>query len=91
MLGTRVAARAHVLGVGGDAVVHLLLEVGVALDEAGAEAVADAEQVVEDEHLPVGRGTRADADHGDLQERHQLLGDRAGDRLEHEREAARLL
>ena len=66
VLGRRVAARAHVLGVGADAGVHLLLEVGVALDEARAEAVADAEQVVEDEHLPVGRGPGADADHGDL-------------------------
>ena len=87
----RVAPRAHVLGVGGDARVHLLLEVGVALDEARAEAVADAEQVVEDEHLPVGGGAGADADHGDLDGGHQLLGDRARDRLEDEREAARLL
>src|SRR5271166_6619321 len=56
VLGARVAARAHVLGERRDAGVHLLLEVGVALDEAGSEAVADAEEVVEDEHLPIGGG-----------------------------------
>ena len=91
MLGSRVAARAHVFGVGRDALVHLLLEVRVALDEARAEAVADAEQIVEDEHLAVGRRARADTDHGDLDARHQLLGDRRRDRLEDEREATRLL
>src|SRR5450631_3618409 len=46
VLGAGVAPRANVLGVGGYAGVHVLLEVGVALDKARAQPVADAEQVV---------------------------------------------
>src|ERR1700682_3894692 len=90
-LGTRVASRADVFGVGYDARVHLLLQVGVALDEARTESVADSEQVMEDEHLAVGGGTRTDADDRYLDVGHQLLGDRAGYRLEDEREAPHLL
>src|SRR5204863_18240 len=70
---------------------NLLLQVGVALDEARAEAVADAEQVVEDENLTVGRGPGTDPDHRNLDARHDLLGDRTRDGLEDQREAARLL
>src|SRR6185437_2746937 len=71
--------------------VHLLLDVRVALDEARTETVADPEQIVEHEHLAVRRWPRADPDHRDLDARHQLLADGTRDRLEHEREAARLL
>ena len=44
--------------VGGDAVDHLLADLGVALHELRRMAAEDAEQVVEDEHLAVGRATR---------------------------------
>src|SRR5262249_7334291 len=49
------------------------------------------EQVVEHEHLTVGGGARADPDHRDLDLLHHDPGNRGGDRLEHDRETARLL
>jgi hypothetical protein len=54
-------------------------------------AVVDAQQVVEDEHLAVGRGTGADADHRDLDPRHHGSRQLARHGLEHDREAARVL
>jgi hypothetical protein len=91
VLGGRVAARAHVGRELGDARDHLVLQVGVALDEARAEALADAQQVVEDEHLAVGRRAGADADDDGLHARHEQLGHSRRDRLEDHGEAACLL
>ncbi len=91
MLGRWVATRAHVGGEGAHPGGHLVLQVGIALDEARAESVADPQQVVEDEHLAVGRGPGADADDRDLDARHQQLGDVGRDRLEDDREASGLL
>ncbi len=91
MLRRRVATLAHVGRVGRDAGVHLILEVRVALHEARAAALADPQQVVEHQHLAVGRGPGADADHRHVDQRHQLLGDGRRNGLEHDREAARLL
>src|SRR5207248_9768892 len=53
----REAAGADVLGEVPDAVRHRVEEVGVALDEARAVALADAQQVVEHQHLAVRGGT----------------------------------
>src|SRR3954463_1292567 len=55
VLGRRVAALADVGREAADATDHLVHEVAVALDEAGARTLADAQQVVEDQHLAVGR------------------------------------
>src|SRR3954447_18994873 len=91
VLGAREGAGAHVGGVlahGGD---HVALEVGEALGEAGREALVDAQQVVEDQDLAVGRRAGADADHGDLHVGHELLDHRRRDGLEDDGEAARLL
>ena len=54
-------------------------------------AAEDAEKVVEYEDLAVGRAAGADPDHRDRHPRHQRLGDLRRDRLEDDREAARLL
>ena len=91
MLGLGVAALAHVGGEGGHPLDHLLADVRVALDEARGVAVVDAEEVVEHEHLAVGGRARADADHRHLHARHDQLGERAGDRLEHDGEASGVL
>src|SRR4051794_10760894 len=91
VLGARVPAAPHVVGEGRDAGDHLVLEVRVALDELRAEPLADAEQVVEDEHLPVDRRPGADADDGHVEALHEDLRHRGRDRLEDEREAPRLL
>src|SRR6185312_4504066 len=82
VMGADLAA---VLGDRGD---HLLVDVGVALDEFGHVTGVDAEQVVEDEDLAGGRGTGADADAGDLELGDDRFGDRGWDRLEDDREAA---
>src|SRR3954470_9136745 len=79
VLGARVAACADVVGIGRDTRGPLVLPRRVALDEARAEALADAEQVVEDELLAVDRRPGADADDGDLHARHDLLGERRRD------------
>jgi len=47
VLGPWIPARAHILGKGRDARIHLLLEVGVALDKARPKSVANPQQVVE--------------------------------------------
>src|SRR5919108_3762552 len=86
-----VLARAYLVGEGGQALDHVVADAGVALDEAADAPVVDAEQVVENEHLPVRGRSRADADHRDLHARHDRLGERAWYRLEHDREAAGLL
>src|SRR3954451_963856 len=91
VLRARVAAAPDVVREGGDARDHLVLEVRVALDELRPEALPDAEQVVEDEHLPVHRGPRADTDHGHVEALHEDLRDRGRDRLEDQREAPGLL
>src|SRR4051794_15246880 len=91
VLGLRVAALAHVLGKSTHALDHLLLDVGVALHEAPHPAVVDAEQVVKHQHLAVGGRTGADPDHGHLEPRHDGRGEVAGDRLEDDRKAPRLL
>ena len=49
---------ADVGGVRADALDHLLAHLGVAADEPGLVALVDAEQVVEDENLAVGRRAR---------------------------------
>ena len=52
---------------------------------------ADTQQVVEDEHLPVGGKPRANADHRHLDAGHQGVGNRRGHRFEDDREATRRL
>ena len=91
MLGGRERPRTHLVGVGAHARDHLVLDRGEALGEARAVAVIDAQQVVEHEHLAVGGGTGADADDRDLHALHDRVGDRRGDGLEHDREAAGVL
>ena len=91
VLGRGEPTRAHVLRVGRHAAQHLALHVGVLLDELRLVAVVDAEQVVQHEHLAVGAGAGADPDHRDLHVVHDRVGHLGGDRLEHDREAARLL
>src|SRR3954453_21873079 len=85
------AARPDLVGVGPHARHHVLLDVGKALGEARAHAVVDAQQVVEDQDLAVGRRAGADADDRNLHALHDRLGHRGGDRLEHDREAAGVL
>ena len=84
----REAAGAHLLRVLAEALQGDLADVRVALHELRLVPCVDPEQVVEDEHLTVGRRPGADPDHRDLQLRHQRLGDRRRDRLEDDREAA---
>src|SRR3954471_6762779 len=91
VLRTGEAAPAHLLGVGADAAHHLLADRGELLDELGLEALVDGEQVVQNEHLAVRAGARADADDGDLHVLHDHVGHVGGDRLEDDREAAGLL
>ena len=91
MLRRRVPALAHVGRVGSDAGVHLVLNVRVALNETGALAFTDPEQVVEDEHLAVGRRARADPYHRNLRSTASAPPRPRRDRLEHDREAAGLL
>ena len=77
------SARADVVGVGRDGGDHLAAQLGVALDEAGGMAVVDAEQVVEHQHLPVGPGSCADADHRHIESRGMMASVTGGrDRLE---------
>ena len=66
-------------------------DVRVALDELRLEAVVDAQQVVQDEHLAVRAAARADPDDRDLHVRHDRVGHLGRDGLEDDREAARLL
>src|SRR3954454_23049367 len=86
-----VAAGAHVGGERGHAGVHLVLDVRVALDEPRAQALADPEQVVEDQDLAVGRRAGADPDDDRLHLGHDLGRHGARHRLEDDREAARVL
>src|SRR4051812_6958617 len=91
VLGPRIAPRAHVVGVRRDAGDHLVLQRRVALDEARAQALANAQEVVEDEHLAVGGRAGTDADDRDLDAGHELGRDGRRDGLEDEAEAPRLL
>src|SRR3954451_2800044 len=91
VLGPGETARAYVLGVGLDAAHHRLLEVRVPLDELRPVPVVDAQQVVVDQHLAVGRRPRADPDDRYLHRRHDRAGHVSRDRLEYDREAAALL
>src|SRR6266516_1665038 len=90
VLGLWVAPLAHVLRERRHAIDHRLAHVSVSLHEARGVTVVDPEQVVEHEHLAVGRRTGADPDHGDLEPWHDGLGQRRGHGLEHDREAARV-
>ena len=60
----------------------------VLLDEARQRPLAEAQQVVEHEHLAVAAGARADADRRDLELAADALRDRRGHGLEHEQERA---
>ena len=91
MLGRRERAQANLGRVLGDPGHHLRLDVCEALCESGCVTVVDPQQVVKHEHLAIGSRSGADPDHRDLQSRHQRLGHGRGDRLEYEREAARIL
>ncbi len=91
VLSRREATAANVRRVLGDGVDHRRAKLGVLLGEARRPARVDAEHVVQDEHLAIGRGTGADPDHRDLEQRGDVGGDRRGDRLEHDRERVRLL
>src|SRR3954451_24704226 len=82
VLGPGEAPRADLLGVLRHATDHLLLHVGVTLDELGLEALVDLEQVVQHEHLAVGARTGADADDRHVHVAHDHVGDLGGDRLE---------
>src|SRR5215211_1242758 len=59
-----VLARANLVRERAHAPDHLLAHAGVALHETGGVAVVDPEQIVEDEHLAVGRAPGPDSDHG---------------------------
>jgi hypothetical protein len=87
----REAAGADVVGELAHAVGHRVEQVGIALDEARSVPLADAEQVVEHQHLAVGGRAGPDPDDRDLDALHQRLGHGSRDGLEHEREAARVL
>src|SRR5215208_4661236 len=91
VLGRRERARADVLDIGAHPAQHLAAHVRVGLDELRLEAAVDAEHVVQHEHLPVRAGAGADTDHGDLHLAHDHVADVGRDRLEDDREAARLL
>jgi hypothetical protein len=68
---------------------HLRAQLAYCLAKRGAWPGIDAEHVVQHEHLAVGAGSRADPDHGDLEQPRELGGDRRRDRLEDDRKAAR--
>src|SRR4051794_2528404 len=88
VVGLGEVTAADLVAVAGDRGDHLLVDVGVALDEFGHVAGGDAEQVVKDEDLAGGGGPGADADAGNLQLGDDRLGYRGWDRLDHDREAA---
>jgi len=75
----------------GDPSHQLRLGLRVALDEPSHVAVIDAQQVMKDEHLSIGRRPGADPDDRHIQALHQLLRDGGRNGLEHEREAAGVL
>src|SRR5437763_673897 len=74
VLGLGVAPLAHVGGERRDAVDHRLANVAVALHEPRGVAVVDAEQIVEDQHLPVRVRACPDADDRDLELGYDDLG-----------------
>ena len=65
VLLAREAAGAHVVGPAARALLEHGAPLGVALDELRDVALAEPEQVVEDEHLAVRARAGADADHRD--------------------------
>src|SRR5215203_3336371 len=67
---------------------HRLVDLGVALDELRHVAGGDPQEVVEDEHLTVGPGAGADPNRRHLELLDDLVADRRGSRLDHDREAA---
>ena len=66
-------------------------QLGVLADELRERAVPEPEEVVEDEHLAVGRGPGADPDRRDRELRGDPRGEDVGHALEHEGEAPRVL
>ena len=80
---------AHLVRVGLYAVAHRIADVGEALHELGLERVGavHVEQVVEDEHLAVGAGARADADRGDREPLRDRRRDGLGDAFQDDAEA----
>ena len=82
------AVLADVLGVCRDGVADDAREIRVLLHEPRRLAVVEPEEVVPDEHLPVGAAARADADRGHGEVPGDLVGNRGRHRFEHDREAA---
>src|SRR6266545_1374180 len=71
-----------------EALDHRLADLGESLGESRRVTFVHAKQVVEDEHLAVGRGAGADPDHGNVHAVHHRLRDGRGHGLEDDREAA---
>ena len=67
------------------------MQLGVAAQKAGLKLFGDAQQVVDDQHLPVHVGAGADADGGNTQLLGHLFGQRGGNFFQHQREAAQVL
>ena len=91
LLVVRERTRTHIVGERLHRLDRLALEVGVAAHELRHETIFDAEQIVIDEHLPVGVHTGSDADGRDRDRLRDHLGHSHGDTLQHDGEAAGVL
>src|SRR5688500_7408333 len=58
----RIQTRPYLVAEGGHRLANVVGEIRVRLEELRTQAVVEAEQVGQDEHLPVAADTRADAD-----------------------------
>src|SRR3989442_9411679 len=83
-------ATAHVLGELARGGFDRLAEFGVLTDELRDMVRIQAEDVLDDEHLPIAVGSGADPDRGNRQCLRYSLAERTGDRLQHHGEGARL-
>ena len=87
VFGRREHLLPNFLRVLGDPIGHRVLQVGVPADELRADALPDAEQIVEHQYLSVGGRAGADADDRDRHLGHQFHGQRARHGLEDDAEA----
>ena len=88
LLVVRERTRTHILGERRHRLDRLAFEVGVAADELRHETIFDAEQVVIDEHLPIGVHPGPDADGRDRDCLCDHFGHSHRDTLQHDRKTA---